>query len=129
MTERVRRKIASQLANGPLWIRSFGAAKPAVDGMVAVGDLVMVQPAGGIARNMVGLTEQGARKYLPALSLTDLTVFEGGGTGPSYYMDQIAEGVSEGRTRASICRELGISESYGELLWKQIRANLGHQAQ
>lgn len=124
MTEEIRRRIAADLVNGPRWSQSYRRVKMVVDQMVVDGEIGRCAPPNNHNKSMIGLTQHGADRYLPGVDVETVPP-----SGPTYYRDMIAEGVANGKTRATICAELGISAHYGYLLWNEIKLGLGWQAQ
>jgi len=57
MSEAIEHLILRKLAKGPQWARSFHAAKPVVDRLVARGLVRRVAPEGKKQRNMLELVE------------------------------------------------------------------------
>ena len=59
-----RRQIADRLRDGPLYKRSFHAVRGTLEAMLLDGEIKAVRPQGGIARNMVALTELGRQRLV-----------------------------------------------------------------
>lgn len=127
----LKRQIADDLIDAPAWSRSYTRVKAIVNQMVKDGDLVRVVPVGGRRRNMIALTEQGARRYHPGRK-----VFIG--VPPPMQppppprkvwdrttVDRLAELVSEGLSLRAAYAQLGLSQSTGQRIWKLIMSEVG----
>lgn len=61
-----RPMIAERLRDGARWATSFHRIRVHLDRMIQDGEIERVKPDGGMARNMVALTEKGRKRYLIA---------------------------------------------------------------
>lgn len=59
-----RPMIAERLRSGPVWMNSLRAVKVQIARMIQDGEVELVKPEGGVARNMAALTEKGRKRYL-----------------------------------------------------------------
>jgi hypothetical protein len=114
--------LASDLAQGPAWANSFRDCKSLVEAMVADGEIERVAPSGASYRNMIALTQAGARRYF------------GKAVGVYFVLsraderDVIAEVIAEGGSLADAARRLAMPYPTAKKRWNEIRASLGGQA-
>lgn len=101
--------IREKLRDGPRWTRSFQAVKPALDRMIANGEVLRCKPYGGRANNMVCLASRNSEGLRP--------------------LDQFAELLSQDYSVLSISLKMGISLQSANSMLKTLHDKYGWQAQ
>lgn len=110
-----RQMIAETLRDGPRWTRSFKDFRQTLNSMISDGEVRLVAPDGGNARNMVELTGRGWINYFGEnLMVTRL--------------DNFAELVANGFDPADAGRELCLTKGQTFRAWADIKAQFGAQA-
>lgn len=122
MTCVLRQRIAAQLANGPMWMRSLQNMKRVVEVMVDDDEVGRMKPVGGRGFNMVALTRIGVEKYNVGHDLRALPKPLG------EIKAALAERVANGQGVEAAGRAIGLSAGRSEAIWAKIRADLGEQA-
>lgn len=100
--------IRQRLSDGPCWTRSFQGVKPALDRMIADGEVIRCKPPGGRGMNMVCLATRNRSGLLP--------------------IDEFAELLSLDFSLSAIATKMGISLYSANCLLKSLRAKYGWQA-
>ncbi|QDP55520.1 MAG: hypothetical protein Unbinned273contig1001_11 [Prokaryotic dsDNA virus sp.] len=118
----VRKAIATDLAQGPGWMRSFQASKAVIAAMIEDNELGRVKPPHGRGYNMIGLTPEGARKYRLTVEPCLLA------RSKQQLRADLAEHMSQGMTITAAARAADIPPTHATVLWAEIKAELGWQA-
>lgn len=101
--------IRNELKDGPRWARSFQRVKPALDFMIANGEVLRCKPYGGKANNMVCLASKNSEGLSP--------------------LDRFAELLSHDYSLLSIALKMGISQHSANSMMKTLRDKYWWQAQ
>jgi len=141
--QQIRQKIAESCASGPVWSMSFKHVKAVRDRMIENGELARVKSPTNNARNMIGLTSLGAKRYdltVPEYYLFDpqlrrrrkereaVAKADGRLPDPEKRLEQkrvLAEHVAEGRSLNAAADVLGVSRNTVDRIWKEIQNDLG----
>lgn len=122
MTQSLRKSIAIQLADGPMWMRSLQNVKSVVNAMVNDDELGRVKPDGGGGYNMVALTRIGVERYNVGHDLRGLAQPLGD------LKAALAERVANGAGIEAAGRAAGLSAGRAWAIWQKICDDLGEQA-
>jgi hypothetical protein len=109
------KEVLRRMSDGPVWMRSFQPVKQTVHGLINQGYLERVAPPMGRARNMVCLSDKG-RAAIGLAASQECTI------------DRFAERLSEHGDINRAAGEVGISNSYGAMLFRSIVERLGAHA-
>lgn len=110
-----RQMIAETLRDGCRWTRSFHAFAPTLRAMIRDGEVHMVAPVGGRARNMVELTGRGWMTYFGENLLVSR-------------LDNFAQLLADGFEPAEAGRELFLTRGQTARAYADIKNQLGAQA-
>ena len=129
MTADLERQIAQRLANGPKYIKSFRAAQPRVKAMVARGLLAQHKPPTGSMPNMVSLTDAGRAllgQQTAAARESSLRVRR---AQKQEKVARLADLLAEGFGLDDAAAQMGMSKGSAEVYLREMRQELGWQAQ
>lgn len=110
-----KQMLAEALRNGRRWRKSFMHFRLTLESMIADGEVLMVAPDDGAARNMVELTGRGWKVYFGENLLVTR-------------LDNFAQLLADGFEPADAGRELFLTKGQTAAALRDIKRHLGAQA-